>query len=311
MSAKKGFSIPKGYRTPLLLLLCIAAGALLGWVFGENIMWIKPFGTIFVNLCFTVSVPTVLFSITSSVAQIGSMKRLGNILKYTLIVFFVTAIIAGTLMILWCKVVPPEDGIENIIPTSDSQITEFDMGDRIASALTVSDFPDLLSKSHILPLIIACISVGAILSQMGDKAKGIINAFDIFNDVCMKIVGAIMKYVAPIGLLSYFATLVATLGPQIMGTYAHVTLKVYYPVAILYFILSNILYTWFAGGFATTKKFFREIMPVTITAFGTQSSLAALPGNLQAAKNMGVSKDIRSVVLPLGATAHMDGAVMP
>lgn len=306
----KKFNIPKGYRTPIILLLCIIGGAILGAIAGDKIMWLKPFGTIFVNLCFAVSVPTVLFSITSSVAHISSMKRLGNILKYTIMVFFVTGIIAGFLMVFWCKIVPPGKGIENIIARSNSTITEFSMGDRIASTLTVSDFPELFSKSHILPLIIACLMVGAFIAQMGEKAKSVMDFFDVFNEVCMKIVSLIMKWIAPIGLFSYFASLVASLGPEIMGTYARVTLKIYYPVAIVYFILSNILYTWWAGGFDATKLFFKKIFPVTLTAFGTQSSLAALPGNMEAAKEIGVPKDIRSVAIPLGATAHMDGAVM-
>ncbi len=310
MAEKKKFSIPQGYRTPLILLLCIGIGAALGWIFGEKILWIKPFGTIFVNLCFTVSVPTVLFSITSSVAQITSLSRLGKILRNTLIVFFITGIFAGTLMIIWCHIVPPGKGIENLVAIGDSSITEFDLGDRIASTLTVSDFPDLFSKSHILPLIIACIMVGIFISQAGEKAKGVIEMFDVFNDVCMKIVGFIMKYIAPIGLLAYFATLVADLGPQIMGTYARVTLKIYYPVAIVYFLFSNFFYTLFAGGMEAVKKYFKKIFPVAITAFGTQSSLATLPSNIQAAKEIGVPKDVRSVVMPLGATAHMDGAVM-
>lgn len=310
MKAGKKFSIPKGYRLPLLLLLSIAVGSILGIVFGEKILWIKPIGTIFVNLCFTIAVPTVLFSITSSVANITSMSRLGKILKYTILIFVITGVIAGILMIAWCQIVPPGKGIENIVARSTSEISEFSMGDKIVGTLTVTDFPELFSKSHMLPLIIACLLIGGILASMGEKAKSVVNLLDIFSDVCMKIVQIIMNYVATIGLLAYFAALIADVGPELLGTYARVTLKIYYPMAILYFFLSNLLYCGWAGGKEAIKKFFSKIFSVATTAFGTQSSLASLPGNLEAAREIGVPKDIRSVVLPLGATAHMDGAVL-
>ena len=209
------------------------------------------------------------------------------------------------------QIVPPGEGIENLVARSDTaEITEFSLGERLVSTLTVTDFPELFSKSNILPLIIACLLVGGILSGMGEKAKPVTQIFDIFSELCMKIVQLIMKFVAPIGLLAYFAALIADLGPELLGTYAHVTLKIYYPVAIIYFFVSNILFCGWAGGTAAIKKYFSRIFSVATTAFGTQSSLAALPGNIEAAREIGVPKDIRSVVLPLGATAHMDGAVM-
>ena len=310
MAEKKTFSIPKGYRLPLLLLCCIAAGAILGLVFGEGILWMKPIGQIFVNLCFTIAVPTVLFSIISSVARIQTAGRLGKILGYTLAVFVVTGVVAGILMIIYCQIVSPAKGIENIVAISDSEITEFSMSERIVQTITVTDFPELLSRTHILPLIIACLLIGGALSGMGEKAEPVRNIMDVFADVCMKIVQWIMKFVAPIGLLAYFAALIAELGPQLLGTYARVTLLIYYPLAFAYFFVANFAFTYVAGKMPAVKAFFSRIFPVAVTAFGTQSSLAAMPGNLEAAQEIGVPKDIRSVVIPLGATAHMDGAVM-
>ena len=306
---KKGF-IPEGYRQPLLLLACIAVGSVLGLVFGESVLWMKPFGTIFINLCFTIAVPTVLFSIVSSVARIQTKGRLGRILRTTIAVFFVTGVIAGILMIVYCQIVSPAKGIENIVATSDSEITEFSLSERIVETVTVTDFPELFSRSHMLPLIIACLLIGGVLSQMGERVEPVRNVLDIFADLTMTIVKGIMKYVAPIGLLAYFAALIAELGPQLLGAYARVTLLIYYPLGIIYFFAANFVFTYFAGKMPAVKAFFSRIFPVAITAFGTQSSLATLPGNLKASQEIGVPKDIRSVVLPLGATAHMDGAVM-
>ena len=259
---------------------------------------------------FTIAVPTVLFSIISSVARIQTKGRLGKILGYTILVFVITGIVAGILMIIYTQIVSPSKGIENLVAISSSEITEFSLPDRIVSTITVTDFPELFSKSHILPLIIACILIGAVLAGMGDKAEPVRHIMDVFADVCMKIVQGIMKFVAPIGLIAYFAALIADLGPQLLGTYARVMLLIYYPLGFVYFFLANLLFTWLAGKKEAVKAFFGRIFPVAVTAFGTQSSLAAMPGNLEAAQEIGVPKDIRSVVIPLGATAHMDGAVM-
>lgn len=310
METKKKFSIPKGYRTPLLLLGSIILGAVLGITLGEKILWIKPIGTIFVNLCFTVAVPTVLFSIVSSVSRIQTAGRLGKILYNTILIFVITGIIAGALMIVYCQIVDPGKGIENIVAISDSEITEFSLADRIVETITVTDFPDLFSRSHVLPLIIASLLIGAILSKMGEKAETVRNIMDVFADLTMKIVQLIMKFVAPIGLVAYFAALIAELGPELLGSYARVTLLIYYPLGIIYFFAANFLFTYISGKMPAVKAFFSRIFPVAITAFGTQSSIAAMPGNLEAAQEIGVPKDIRSVVIPLGATAHMDGAVM-
>lgn len=310
METKKKFFIPKGYRLPLLLLACIVVGAVLGLTLGEKILWVKPIGTIFVNLCFTIAVPTVMFSIISSVARIQTVGRLGKILRTTLLIFVITGIVAGILMIAYCQVVNPGKGIENIVAIKDSEITEFSLADRIVETITVTDFPNLFSRSHVLPLIIACLLIGAVLSKMGERAEVVRNMMDIFADLTMKIVQGIMKYVAPIGLLAYFAALIADLGPQLLGSYARVTLLIYYPLGIVYFFAANFLFTYIAGKMPAVKAFFSKIFPVAITAFGTHSSIAAMPGNLEAAQEIGVPKDIRSVVIPLGATAHMDGAVM-
>ena len=307
---KKRFSIPKSYQVPLTLLGSIVLGAVLGIIFGEKILWIKSFGTIFINLCLTVAVPIVLFSITSSVSRIRSANRLGKILSTTILIFVATGILAGILMIVFCQIVNPGVGIENIVAIKNSEITEFSLADRIVDAVTVNDFPNLFSRSHVLPLVIASLVIGTVLSKMGDKAEPVREMLDVFSEVSQSIVQLIMKYIAPIGLVGYFAGLVAELGPQLIGSFARVTLLIYYPMGIIYFFVANFLFTFLSGGLPAVKAFFSKIFPVAITAFGTQSSLAAMPGNLKTAQEIGVPKDIRSIVIPLGATAHMDGTVM-
>ncbi len=108
----------------------------------------------------------------------------------------------------------------------------------------------------------------------------------------------------------YFANLVAEYGPQLLGTYAR-AMAIYYPVCILYFFIAFFIYSYWAGnGINGSKAFFKNIFPAAITSLATCSSIATLPVNLAGAERMGVDKDIREIVLPLGATMHMDGTCL-
>src|SRR5690606_8682713 len=124
----------------------------------------------------------------------------------------------------------------------------------------------------------------------------------------MKVIQIIMYY-APIGLGAYFASLIGDMGAELIGDYAQAFL-LYYPVSILYFAIGFTLYAFLAGGKKGVARFWKNILTPAATALGTGSSFATLPVNLQAAKNIGVPKDIRETVLPLGATIHMDGSCL-
>ena len=114
---------------------------------------------------------------------------------------------------------------------------------------------------------------------------------------------------APIGLGAYFASLIGEFGPQLLGAYGRAMI-VYYPLCIAYFFIAFAAYTFFAGGKIGMKTYFKNILEPAVTSIATQSSLATMPVNLAAAKRIGVPKDIREIVLPIGATMHMDGTVL-
>ncbi|MCG4586074.1 dicarboxylate/amino acid:cation symporter, partial [Anaerosalibacter bizertensis] len=82
------------------------------------------------------------------------------------------------------------------------------------------------------------------------------------------------------------------------------------PICIIYFFVAFFFYSYFAGGMNGVKTYFKNIFPVAITSIATQSSVASLPVNLEAAKKIGVPKDVRDIVIPIGATAHMDGSCL-
>ena len=118
----------------------------------------------------------------------------------------------------------------------------------------------------------------------------------------------IMK-LAPIGLGAYFANLVGEFGPQLIGDYGR-TMLVYYPMCLVYAGIFFPAYAYFAGGKLGVKKMLKSIFNPAITAFATQSSVATIPVNMEACREIGVPEDISNIVLPMGATMHMDGSVL-
>jgi Na+/H+-dicarboxylate symporter len=159
-----------------------------------------------------------------------------------------------------------------------------------------------------LPLIIFSMLVGLAASAAGEKGKAFAGFLTSANAVMMKLISYIMYY-APIGLCAYFAYLVGVFGPELLGSYAR-AMAVYYPTAILYFFLAFTLYAFIAGRASGVKKFWTNIIPPAVTALATGSSMATIPANLQAADKIGVPKDISEVVIPIGATMHMEGSCL-
>lgn len=294
----------KNYKFPIILLFSIIIGCILGIILEEDAVVLKPFGTIFLNMMYTIVVPLVFFTISSSIANMVNLKRLGKILKYVFLVFILTSAVAGILMLGVTKVIDPV-GNANIV-LEQGEATEVSIGDQIVQALTVTDFSNLLSRSNMLPLIIFTIlfGVGVALTKNDKLAKSLEN----ISNVMMKIINIIMYY-APIGLCAYFANLIGEFGPQLIGSYAK-SMILYYVMCVVYFVIFYYLYAYIAGKKKGVKLFYKNIFSATATSLATQSSLASLPTNLETASNMNIPKDIRDVTLPIGATMHMEGSSM-
>jgi Na+/H+-dicarboxylate symporter len=143
---------------------------------------------------------------------------------------------------------------------------------------------------------------------VGEKGQAFAGFLVSANEVMMKLVSFIMYY-APIGLCAYFAYLVGVFGPELLGSYAR-AMTLYYPTAIAYYILAFTLYAFLAGRLSGVKKFWSNILPPSLTALATGSSMATIPSNLQAADTIGVPRDISEVVIPIGATIHMEGSCL-
>lgn len=304
---KKKTNLWNYYRFPIILLSSIILGSVIGLILKEKAVVLKPFGDIFLNLMFTIVVPLVFVTIASAVSSMVDMKRLGKIIGNMLLVFIVTGLIASIIMIVVVNIFPPAQGVRIDLPQAE-EVKPLSTGDQIVAALTVTDFPLLISRKNMLPLIIFSIFFGLCVSLIGEKGQKISEGLNLLSEVFLKMVSIIMYY-APIGLGAYFAALIGDFGPELLGSYAR-AMVVYYPICFIYFFIAFFSYSYFAGGIEGVKTYFKNVFPVAITSLATQSSIATLPVNLDATEKMGVPKDVRDIVLPIGATAHMDGSCL-
>lgn len=294
------------YREPMILIAFVVIGAILGIALGEKASVLYPIGQIWLNLLFVLLVPLIFFSIASSIASIADTKRVGTLLALTIGIFVVTAAIAGIYMFIVTGIFGVDTSIQLDTSETAAAAAADSVGDQIVNTFTVSDFPLVISRSHILALIVFTVFFGVTVSLLGEQGKPVVSWLNSMSLVFYKMVALLMK-LAPIGLMAYFANLTGTYGPELLKSYAR-GLLIYYPAAIVYFFVFLALYAFLAAGTWGVKNFFKNILTPALTALGTRSSAAALPLQLDACDKLGVPREVSSVVVPVGATCHMDGA---
>lgn len=300
-------TILKQWRFTLILIGSVILGSITGAIFRDKAVIFKPFGNVLLNLLFTAVVPLIFFSISSAVAASSNLKRLGRIAGLMLVVFVMTGIISSSLMFFSVKLFDPSGDLSLQMDHPESPQTE-NFAEKIVGTITVNEFFKLLTRQNILALIIFSLLTGLGSQAAGEKGQRFREFLISGSAVMGHVIRLIMLY-APIGLGAYFAYLIGVYGSDLFGAYFRVV-ALYYPMAILYFGIGFSIYAFAAGGRNGVKKFWAHILPPALTAWGTGSSLAALPANMDAADRIGVSEDVREIVLPIGATIHMDGTCL-
>ena len=307
----------KNYSFLLLMLLGIGAGCVVGALFpvvrggaGEVITpgatVLEPLGTVFINLMFCVVVPMVFCSICSAIANMESAGKAGRIMGITLVVFLATAAIAAVLMYGVVRLIPL---VKGRYPTmEEAAVQSLDVGQLIVNFFTKPDFCELLSRRAILPLIVFAVLCGFGIQLSGGRKS---LTAKLLNDItaCIMKVVSLITYYAPVGFFGFFASLVATYGPELIGDYGR-TLLIYYGICFAYMLVFFPIYARFGGGKGGVRAMLRHLLRPAAVSFGTCSSVATIPTNLQAAEDTGISRDVADIVIPLGATMHMDGSAM-
>ena len=299
------------------LLLSVVIGGILGAILGPKASILEPFGQIYLNLIFTLIVPLVFFGVTSSIANMGAMKRLGKILVSIAVIFSITAMISGVLALISALLFNPLEGIDtnsmnNILAHAGGDAAanteKLSLAQQLVKTITVGDFFELFSRNNMLQLIVFSVIFGIATALLGEKAASVKNLLNAGSEILMKMIHILMYY-APIGLGCYFATIVGQLGTQILEGYLRIFL-LYLALSILYYFIFFSLYAYLSAGKEGFLAFWKHVIPPTVIALATCSSAASIPINLAATKKIGVPEDIAETVIPIGVNTHKDGSVI-
>lgn len=305
----------KNYKFSMTLFISILIGGFLGYFLGEKTSILKPFGDLFLNLMFTLIVPLVFFNVSSAIANMKELKRLGKIMTSILLIFIVTALISAIVGLVGAIILNPTKDIDYTtlkslltpLTTSPTNANNLGILDHLVNTFTVTDFASLLSKKSMLQLIIFSLLFGISTSIIGEKGEPVAKFLSSASSITLKMINIIMYY-APIGLGCYFATVIGELGTQIVSGYLRVFI-LYLILTLIYYFGFFTLYAFLANGKSGVKIFWKNAISPSISAIATCSSAACIPINLTSAKKMGLPTDIAETVIPLGANIHKDGSV--
>ena len=305
MKEKKKMSL--AMQIFIALVLAIAAGLLLQKhaQFAET--YIKPFGTIFLNLLKFIVVPIVLFSIMCGIISMRDIKKVGAIGLKTVVYYMCTTAFAITIGLiggnLFKKMFP-------VIATTD---LSFQVGEKPSLMDTIvnifpSNFISPMAEANMLQVIVMALLIGFAIILVGEeKNTRIITACNDLNDVFMKCMEMILK-LSPIGVFCLLCPVVAANGATIIGSLAMVLLAAY----VCYIVHAVVVYSFAVKtiGGISPLTFFKEMLPAIMFAFSSASSVGTLPINMECTEKLGTSREISSFILPLGATINMDGTAI-
>ena len=280
----------KDYWFILSMLTGIIAGCIVGAIW-PGATCLEPLGTVFINMMFCVVVPMVFCSIASAIANMGNVKRAGKVLGVTVATFMVTAAIAAVLMYILCRCIPLVKGDYPVVQ-GEVGVT-LGVADMIINFFTKPDFAELWSRKAILPLIIAAIIFGFGVQMAGGKETLTAKILADLTNCLMKVI-KLITYYAPIGFFGFFAYLVAFYGPELIGDYGR-TLIIYYVMCFAYMLISSPIYARFGGGKGAAKVMFQHLLKPAAVSFGTCSSVATIPTNMEVAEDTGISKDVSEI----------------
>lgn len=305
MKEKKKMSL--AMQIFIALVLAIAAGLLLQKhaQFAET--YIKPFGTIFLNLLKFIVVPIVLFSIMCGIISMRDIKKVGTIGLKTVVYYMCTTAFAITIGLiggnLFKKMFP-------VIATTD---LSYQVGEKTSLMDTIvnifpSNFISPMAEANMLQVIVMALLIGFAIILVGEeKNTRIITACNDLNDVFMKCMEMILK-LSPIGVFCLLCPVVAANGATIIGSLAMVLLAAY----VCYIVHAVVVYSFAVKtiGGISPLTFFKEMLPAIMFAFSSASSVGTLPINMECTEKLGTSREIASFILPLGATINMDGTAI-
>ena len=315
------------------ILLGIGAGTLVGLLAarlgysGVVLTWFKPLGTVFVNLLKLLAVPLVLVSLVDGVTGLRDLRKLSSMGGRTLSIFLCTTVLAVTLGLVLVNIVRPGDYLSTerredlkarFSPQTDQGFNNAQaFKERGPLSPLVDMVPDnlfhaLSNNTSMLQVVFFALFMGvAIMSLPSDQTQSVRDLFGQLNRIVLLMVDYVMAF-APIGVFALIASLIADLAGndpakalELLGALSVYALTVVLGLALMLLAVYATLVRVFGG--LSPRRFFRVMSPAQLLAFSTSSSNATLPVNLECAEKLGVREEVRTFVLPLGATVNMDG----
>ena len=295
------------------IFIALVLSVVVGLIAGEPALpfinwWIAPIGTMFINLIKMMIVPVVFFSLVVGMTSLGDTKKLGRIGAKTVVLYLMTTAVAILIGFSVAGIFSPGTGLSL---TSDAavKVKEAPGLMQVLVAMIPANPIDAMAKAQILPVIVFSLFVGiGIVHVGGERAQLLMKFFDAAAEVSYKIIGIVMQF-APIGVFALLLPVVAKNGPAVLLP----LMSVIGCVAIGCLIHAVVVYSSLARvwGGHTPMEFFRGMSEAMMIAFTTCSSAAALPINMKnCQEKLGVSREVSSFVLPLGATINMDGTAL-
>lgn len=266
-------------------------------------------GQIFLRSIMMLVVPLVFVSLVTGAASMGDVKKLGRVGVKTIGFYLGTTAVAIIIALVLGFVFKPGIGLD----MSAIEAVEVTVGVKtpivqILYEMIPRNPIQAMAEGNMLQIIVFALLTGVGLSLLGEKGKYLINLFENFNELIMKLVSIVMLF-APIGVFGLIAKTFATVGYAGLLPLAKYILVVYLGLAIHAFFVYGSLFKIFTG--LSIKTFYKKFFPAMSVAFSTASSGATLPVSLDIAENqLGISKDIAAFTIPLGATINMDGTAI-
>lgn len=301
-----GKKIPLAGQIFIALVLGIITGLLMQGHAGAAVKYIKPFGTLFLNLVKFVVVPIVLFSITTGVVSMGDIRKVGVIGVKTVVYYMCTTLIAVVLGLVVANIFK---GIFMPLSTSDIQYAAKEAPSLIDTLVNIAPSNALkpLLDSNMLQVIVIALLFGIAAIKVGEKAKPFNSFIQSANEVSINMMESVIAY-SPIGVFGLMTPVVAENGSKVLGSLGAVLAVTY----IGYILHSCTVYPICVKLFAKISPitFFKEMSSAMMLAFSSASSVGTLPLNMECTKRLGAKEEIADFCLPLGATINMDGTAI-
>jgi Na+/H+-dicarboxylate symporter len=310
----------KSNKLTLYIIIAMVAGAGLGYIIHENAepatidvfqKNIKLLTTIFLRLIQMIIAPLVFTTLVVGIAKLGDLKTVGRVGGKALLWFITASLVSLLIGMILVNIFKPGEGItlSNADMSGAKELIgktqSFSVAGFIEHVFPKSIF-EAMATNEILQIVIFSIFFGVAAAAMGEKAKGLVKAFDAASHIILKMVGYVMNF-APLGVFGALAAVIATKGLAVFLFYIKYFLYFLLGIGVLWVVLIGV-------GFIILGKrmpsLLKTISSPLIIAFSTTSSEAVFPKLTEELERFGCKNKIVSFILPLGYSFNLDGSMM-